>query len=43
MEHLYEELPNLHAALDEVRRRVALVQESSDPLEITPMLLLGPP
>lgn len=43
MGHLYDELPNFHRVLDDVRRMVALVQDSRDPLEITPMLLLGPP
>jgi ATP-dependent Lon protease len=43
MEHLYEELPNFHQALDDVKRQLALCQDSRDALEITPMLLLGPP
>jgi ATP-dependent Lon protease len=43
MEHLYEELPNFHAVLDDVRRQIALCEDSGDPLEITPLLLLGPP
>jgi ATP-dependent Lon protease len=43
MEHLYEELPNFTEALDDVRRHVALSQDSRDGLEVTPMLLLGPP
>jgi ATP-dependent Lon protease len=43
MEHLYDELPNFHAVLDDVRRQLALCQDSRDALEITPMLLLGPP
>lgn len=43
MEHLYEELPNFHAALDDVKRQLALCQDSRDALEIAPMLLLGPP
>jgi ATP-dependent Lon protease len=29
--------------LDDVRRHVALCQDSRDGLEVTPMLLLGPP
>jgi 5'-nucleotidase len=41
MEHLYDELPNFHAVLDDVRRQLALCQDSRDALEITPMLLLG--
>ncbi|MCZ2407748.1 MAG: AAA family ATPase [Burkholderiales bacterium] len=40
---LYEQLPNFTEALDDVRRHVALAQDSSDGLEVTPMLLLGPP
>ena len=43
MDHLYEELPNFHQALDDLRRQIALCQDSGDALEITPMLLLGPP
>ena len=43
MQHLYEELPNFTEALDDVRRHVALAQDSRDGLEVTPMLLLGPP
>jgi ATP-dependent Lon protease len=43
MQHLYEELPNFHAVLDDLRRQLALCQDSRDALEITPMLLLGPP
>lgn len=43
MASLYEELPNFNAALDDLRRHVALSQDSPDGLEITPMLLLGPP
>ncbi|NRF66571.1 AAA family ATPase [Aquincola sp. S2] len=43
MDHLYEELPNFHDALDDIRRQLALCQDSRDALEITPMLLLGPP
>ncbi|MEY5097667.1 MAG: Lon protease [Pseudomonadota bacterium] len=40
---LYEQLPNFGEVLDEVRRHVALSQDSQDSLELTPMLLLGPP
>jgi len=43
MEHLYGELPNFHAVLDDVRRQLALCEDSRDALEITPLLLLGPP
>jgi ATP-dependent Lon protease len=43
MEHLYEELPNFHPVLDDVKRQLALCQDSRDALEITPMLLLGAP
>jgi len=43
MEHLYGELPNFGEVLDDVRRQLALCQDSRDALEITPMLLLGPP
>ena len=40
---LYEQLPNFTEVLDDVKRHVALAQDSSDGLEVTPMLLLGPP
>jgi ATP-dependent Lon protease len=43
MASLYEQLPNFTDALDDVRRHVALSQDSRDGLEVTPMLLLGPP
>jgi ATP-dependent Lon protease len=43
MDALYEELPNFHEVLDDVRRQIALCKDSSDALEITPLLLLGPP
>ena len=43
MEHLYEELPNFAAVLDDVKRQLALCADSRDPLDLTPMLLLGPP
>ena len=40
---LYDRLPNFTEVLDDVRRHVALAQDSRDGLEVTPMLLLGPP
>ena len=43
MEHLYDEMPNFTAVLDDVKRQLALCQDSRDALEIMPMLLLGPP
>jgi ATP-dependent Lon protease len=43
MEHLYDELPNFTDVLDDLKRQLALCQDSRDALEITPMLLLGPP
>jgi ATP-dependent Lon protease len=43
MDRLYDELPNFHAALDDVKRQIALCQDSHDALEIMPILLLGPP
>jgi len=43
MDHLYDDLPNFHAVLDDVRRQLALCEDSRDALEITPLLLLGPP
>ena len=43
MAQLYEQLPNFTDALDDVKRHVALAQDCRDGLEVTPMLLLGPP
>jgi ATP-dependent Lon protease len=43
MADLYDQLPNFTDALDDVKRHVALSQDSRDGLEVTPMLLLGPP
>jgi len=43
MSALYDTLPNFTDALDDVKRHVALSQDSRDGLEVTPMLLLGPP
>lgn len=43
MAALYEQLPNFAEALDDVKRHVALSQDAADGIEITPMLLLGPP
>jgi ATP-dependent Lon protease len=43
MDHLYDDLPNFHDVLDDVKRQLALCHDSRDALEITPMLLLGPP
>ena len=43
MAALYGQLPNFAEALDDVKRHVALSQDSRDGLEVTPMLLLGAP
>ncbi|HSW20578.1 MAG TPA: AAA family ATPase [Ramlibacter sp.] len=43
MSQLYEQLPNFCDALDDIKRHVALSQDCRDGLEVTPMLLLGPP
>jgi ATP-dependent Lon protease len=43
MAALYEQLPNFSAPLDDVRRHAALSQDAGAGLEVTPMLLLGPP
>lgn len=43
MTRLYDELPNFHDVLDDLKRQLALCSDSRDALEITPMLLLGPP
>ncbi len=43
MSSLYDDLPNFTKVLDDVKRHVALSQDCRDGLEVTPMLLLGPP
>lgn len=43
MAGLYQALPNFTEVLDDVKRHVALTQDSRDGLELTPILLLGPP
>lgn len=43
MAALYDDLPNFTEVLDDVKRHVALSHDSRDGLEVTPMLLLGPP
>lgn len=43
MAGLYQALPNFTDVLDDVKRHVALAQDSRDALEVTPILLLGPP
>jgi ATP-dependent Lon protease len=43
MADLYQTLPNFTDVLDDVKRHVALAQDSRDGLEVTPILLLGPP
>lgn len=43
MSALYQSLPNFTEVLDDVKRHVALSQDSRDGLEVTPILLLGLP
>jgi ATP-dependent Lon protease len=43
MEPLYGQLPNFTEVLDDIKRQVALSTDSQDALEVTPLLLLGPP
>ena len=43
MSALYQALPNFSDVLDDVKRHVALSQDSRDGLEVTPILLLGLP
>ena len=43
MEPLYDQLPNFSEVLDDLKRQVALSTDSRDALEVTPLLLLGPP
>ena len=39
---LYDQMRNFGAPLDDVKRHVALSQDSREGLEVTPMLRLGP-
>ena len=41
--YLYDEFPNFWEPLHHIRRSIALCHDTYDPLEIAPMLLLGPP
>jgi ATP-dependent Lon protease len=43
MERLFEELPNFTAALEDIRKHLALCVDSDDAIELPPMLLLGAP
>ena len=43
MAGLYQTLPNFTEVLDDVKRHVALSQDCPDGIEVTPILLLGPP
>jgi ATP-dependent Lon protease len=43
MAELYQTLPNFTDVLDDVKRHVALSQDCRDGIEVTPILLLGPP
>jgi len=43
MADLYQALPNFTEVLDDVKRHVALAQDSGCAMEVTPMLLLGQP
>lgn len=43
MNGLYDELPNFHEVLDDIKKQLALCTSSNDALEIQPMLLLGDP
>lgn len=43
MDLLYEELPNFHPVLDDIKRSLALCIDSGDPIEVDPILLVGGP
>jgi ATP-dependent Lon protease len=43
MDELSEALPNFAAVLDDIRKQLALCIDSSDEIELPPMLLLGAP
>jgi len=40
---LFDELPNFCGVLEDIRKQLALCLDSSDPVELPPMLLLGEP
>ena len=42
MERLYDGMPDFNDVLDDVRRQLALCQDSRDALKVTPILLFGP-
>jgi len=43
LDELYDEVPNFAEVLDDIKKHIALCSSSNDPLELPPMLLLGPP
>ena len=43
MQGLFDELPNFSAALEDIRKHLALCIDSNDSVELPPMLLLGEP
>ena len=43
LDAMAQELPNFSDVIDDLRKQLALCLETQDPLEITPMLLLGEP
>jgi ATP-dependent Lon protease len=43
MDALFEQLPNFGAALEDIRKHLALCVDSEDSIEMPPMLLLGEP
>lgn len=43
MDALFEDLPNFAEVLEDIRRQLALCVDSSDPVELAPVLLLGAP
>lgn len=43
MDSLFEDLPNFGEVLEDIRKQLALCIDSTDPVELPPMLLLGSP
>ena len=43
MDALFDELPNFGEVLEDIRKQLALCIDSSDPVELPPVLLLGAP
>jgi ATP-dependent Lon protease len=43
LDELEAEVPNFSEVIREIKRRLVLVLETNDPLDLDPILLFGPP